>query len=81
MLIAEIMNIFIQRMKEKLRAVGHDYTTVRAAFIEGEPVHRDSWLWKRSCVIISVLEPRAMSNLSQLHEQQLKELLLTQGDT
>lgn len=74
-----IMNIFIQRMRDKsvLRS-GFEYTSVRAAFTEGQPVHPTSWLWTRSCVIISVLEPRAIKKLHPVNESELKQYMTGQ---
>lgn len=71
----EVMNSFIQRMKDKMRSRGFDYTTVRAAFIEGRPVYDDSWLWNRSSVVVSVLEPRAMGPIKRVTPAELAEFL------
>jgi hypothetical protein len=71
----EVMNIFIQRLKDKMRPKGFDYSTVRAAFIEGDPVYLNSWLWDRSAVVISILEPRAfLGPIEQISEAELLEL-------
>ena len=69
------MNIFIQKLKDKMRERGFDYTTVRAAVLGGTPVYPDSWLWTRSAVMISVLEPEAMTGpLGRLADAEILEL-------
>jgi hypothetical protein len=70
----QVMNLFIQKIRDKMRQKGFDYTTIRAAVPGGRPVYEDSWLWTRSAVMISVLEPGAMSQLEQLSESDLLEL-------
>lgn len=71
----EVMNLFIQRMKDAMRARGYDYTTVRAAFIEGRPVYENSWLWNRSSVVVSVLEPRALGPIERVSQTEMVNLI------
>lgn len=73
----EVMNLFIEKIRKKMKQKGFDYSTVRAALPRGDPVYKDSWLWTRSAVMISVLEPEAMSQLEQLSESDLRQLAAT----
>ncbi|HLD63539.1 MAG TPA: hypothetical protein VI913_01450, partial [Candidatus Peribacteraceae bacterium] len=68
-----VMNIFIQQMKNKIRPA-MDYTTVRGAFVEGNPIYDNSWLWNRSAVVVSVIEPQAMGPLSRLTDDEISQL-------
>jgi hypothetical protein len=70
---SQVMNILIQRLKNKMQQRGLDFTTVRAAFAEGKPVYESSWLWDRSAVIISVLEPAAMGPIQIVSEEELSD--------
>ncbi|MDH2313892.1 hypothetical protein [Methylobacterium brachiatum] len=57
-----LMEAAIETLRQNRASQGLGLTAVRAAFIEGSPVHPNSWLFTQSCVAVSVIDPAAIVN-------------------
>ena len=56
-----LMNVFIRYLIAYAEQNGHQTPQlVRAAFVEGKPIHPDSWLFDKASVIVSVFDPKVI---------------------
>lgn len=62
-----LMNVLIRYLITRATENGSPTPQmVRAAFVEGVPVHPDSWLFDKASVIVSVFDPSAISDVQIL---------------
>jgi|HubBroStandDraft_6_1064221.scaffolds.fasta_scaffold133964_3 hypothetical protein len=56
----QLMNLAVALHQEMLEAQGKRITTVRGAFVEGQPIFPNSWLFRESHVIVVAIDPEAI---------------------
>ena len=60
---AQVMNLAVQKLREVLAHSGKGLTTLRAAFIEGRPIHPTSWIFDESHVVVVALDSSPVSDI------------------